>query len=150
MIGESSRYYGAVLAYLVDQLDGVLSIQRAFPDAAGFYVVNEKMPIYVKYSTSRRGPWTFNFQPDHLRRCSKLLDIFGQCIVAFVCGGDGIVALDMTELGSVISTDLGQQNAVSIRRKLNHMYSIKGSCGELDRKLSRSSLAIALRSESKE
>lgn len=147
MISESSRYYGAVLAYLADQLDGVLRVQRAFGDAAGFYIVNERVPIYVKYATSRRGPWTFTFHPDHLHRCSELFSSHMRCVVVFVCGGDGIVAVNWPDMGKVLSSDPDQQATVSIRRKLNHMYSVKGSSGELDRKLSRSSLAASFESE---
>lgn len=145
MITESSRYYGAVLASLVDQLDGELRIRRAFPNAAGFYVVNGQVPVYVKFSTSRRGPWRFTFQVDHCRSCNQLRDTFGRCVVVLICGGDGMVALDLNDLENVLGADLGQQTAVSVRRKRNHMYSVSGPDGELDWKVSRSSLATVFR-----
>jgi hypothetical protein len=147
MISESSRYYGAVLAHLIDELEESFRIQRAYQDCSGFYVINELVPIYVKYATRRHGPWTFSFQRDHQERHKNLFENYGHCVVAFVCGGDGIVALDYEELRSILNDNFEQQKAVSIRRKLNHMYGIKGRDGELERKVSRKSLTTLLQSK---
>lgn len=140
MISQSSKYYGAVFSYLLDEIEDSIKIQRVCLDRSGFYVVNEMIPIYVKYDTSRKGPWTFTFRQDHQERYISLVKKFGQGVVAFVCGGDGIVALEYEELQTVLNHNVEQQKSVSIRRKLNQMYGIKGSDGELDRKISRKSL----------
>jgi hypothetical protein len=147
MISEASRYYGAVLAYMIDELEGSTQIQRAYPNCPGFYVLNELVPIYIKYATRRHGPWTFSFQKDHQERHKNLFENYGHSVIAFVCGGDGIVALDYEELRNVLNDNFEQQKAISIRRKLNHMYGIKGRDGELERKISRKSLAILLQSK---
>lgn len=140
MISQSSKYYGAVFAYLLDEIEGSLKIQRVYLDRSGFYVVNDIVPIYIKYDTSRKGPWIFTFQRDHQELYISLFKEFGQGVIAFVCGGDGIVALDHEELQAVLNHKVEQQKSVSIRRKLNHMYGIKGRDGELERKISRKSL----------
>lgn len=146
MIRESSRYYGAVLSYIVDQCQVPVKIRRECFDYSGFYVVNENIPIYVKYATRRHGPWTFNFQKDHYARYEKLFQEYGECAMVFVCGGDGIVALYYDELLQVLGEELAEQRTVGIRRKLKHMYRIKGRGGELDRKIARNSLAMIVQS----
>lgn len=144
MISEASRYYGSVLVHLVDGLEGNIGIRRAFSDCPGFYIVNEKVPIYVKYATRRHGPWTFNFQKEHRARYKQLFEIYGRSVVTFVCGRDGIVALEYEELTKILGKDFEQQGSVSIYRKLNHMYRIRGRESELSRKIARNSLLNAL------
>ncbi|MGR9168608.1 hypothetical protein [Rhizobium sp. KDH_Rht_773_N] len=144
MISDASRYYGCVLHQVIEQPGQHVTIRRLNGDIPGFYLMNGNLPFYIKYSTSRTGPWSFNFQMAHQERQKELFDSYGECVTAFVCGRDGIAALPYTELQKVLDGNFELQEGVSIRRRHNQMYQIKGRNGALDRKVSRSSLSEIL------
>lgn len=141
MISDASRYYGCVLHQLIDQSDQKVTIECLDSNIPGCYLVNGKLPFYIKYSTSRRGPWSFNFHMSHQELQKNLYDTYRECITAFVCGRDGIAALPYIELQKILDESFELQEGVSIRRGHNQMYQIKGRNGALDRKVSRSSLS---------
>lgn len=145
MISETSRYYGCVLYQIIGESDVQVSLRRLDDNMPGFYLVNNKLPFYIKYSTSRTGPWSFNFQTSHREFQKELTTTYGDCITAFVCGRDGIAALRYLELKNVLNGGIDPQETVSIRRRHNRMYQIKGRNGTLDRKIARSSLAEILK-----
>ena len=146
MITLASKYYGAVFAYILNKWGEGIEIQRIKSKSSGFYLIDKKIPIYIKYSTQRRGPWTFTIQPDQAKVYDQLFRKYKCCVFAFVCGNDGIVALDFFEFNCVFSSEFEQQGSIMIRRKLRHMYQINGRDGELDRKISGSSLIKLLES----
>ena len=86
-------------------------------------------------------PWSYNFQPTHQRLIANLSAEYGECASAFVCGRDGIVALLYVELQTVLCFESLSQETVSIYRRHNHMYQVKGRIGDFDRKISRHSLS---------
>lgn len=149
MISDSSRYYGCVLHQLIEQHEQQATIQRLNGDILGFYLVNGSLPFYIKYSTTRIGPWSFNFQLPHQKRQKELFDMYGECVTVFVCGRDGIAALPYTELQKIIDVNSELQEGVSIRRRHNKMYQIHGRNGALDRKVSRSSFSEILKTTMK-
>jgi len=140
MITDANRYYGAVFSKIIDFSNNEVSIQRAPPDHSGFYIVRKEIPIYIKYSTKRHGPWSFNFYQNHQECQENLYEKHGECIMIFVCGKDGIAALKHEEFRKVLDHEFEEQKTVIIRRKHNEMYSISGKNGVLDRKVSRGSL----------
>lgn len=140
MISSASKYYGLVLHHVLDSVDGPVEIRRAFRDCAGFYILNEATPLFIKYTTKRLGPWTFNFHHDHQLRQQLLFERLGECIMVFVCGRDGIAALRHKDLRAVLDEHFDEQETVSIRRRHNKMYQIHGRDGRLDFKVSRNSL----------
>lgn len=145
MITDANRYYGAVFSKVIDFSGGGVSMQRASADYAGFYILQKNIPIYIKYSTSRRGPWTFNFFQKPQEFQESLYAKYGECITIFVCGKDGIAALRHDEFRTVLDHIFEEQEAVTIRRKHNKMYSVRGKNGALERKVSRSSLEEAFK-----
>ncbi|MBX5045857.1 hypothetical protein [Rhizobium lentis] len=112
----------------------------------GFYLLNGNLPLYIKYSRSRKGPRVFNFHREHQECIRMLAERYAECLVAFVCDSDGIPAVNYGQLSNVLDDKFHEQEAVSIRRKLNEMYSISGKDGVLSSKISRDSLAILTRS----
>ncbi len=104
MISDASRYYGCFLHNVLEQFEGHVSVSRDSGDLPGFYLI-EKLPFYVKYSTARVGPWTFNFQSSHQDRQRKIFEDHGECITAFVCGRDGIVAICYEDLRKILDTE---------------------------------------------
>ncbi len=69
-----------------------------------------------------------------------------ESFAAIVSGNDGIVALTDSQIRQILDDSFEEQESISVRRKLNHMYSVKGSNGELSRKVSRDSLMSTLAS----
>jgi hypothetical protein len=140
MLPDYGRYYGSALTHIVDQYGKSISIEKLSVGIQGFYLLNGKSPLYIKFSRSRKGPWSFNFHRDHQIQYQQLVETYGDCITALVCGKDGIVALNDLQMRQVLDQHLDEQESVSVRRKLNHMYSVNGSNGELSQKISRDSL----------
>ncbi|WP_353643461.1 hypothetical protein [Mesorhizobium sp. WSM2239] len=140
MISESARYYGVVLSYLVDNTDGPILICQQEDALPGEYLINESVSVLIKYSTRRKGPWSFNVHRSHLLRVKQISKSVQKSVVVFVCGSDGIVAIALDDLNKIV-VDGPAQQAISVRRKLRQMYGLKGPAGGLDRRLSRGSLA---------
>lgn len=140
MITDASRYYGCVISSLVDLSVTPLQVNKLDNGISGFYLLQNAVPIYIKYSTIRNGPWSFNFHRSHQESERTLFLQYGECIVIFVCGKDGIAALRHNEFCFLLDDDFEDQQSVIIRRKRNHMYSASGKNGALERKISRKSL----------
>lgn len=141
MLPDYNRYHGCVFMQLLERRPAI-TVEKISADAQGVYLLEKSIPLYVKFSRSRRGPWAFTFQAEHQVRCDELSKQFGTVITALVCGTDGIVALDHKELRSVLDDQVDDQEGVTIRRKLGHMYSVAGKNGKLARKVGRDSLAV--------
>lgn len=140
MISDANRYYGAVISTILDLSENEVCIKKVPEACAGFYLINDTLPVYIKYSTSRRGPWAFNFQETHQEYQQFLYRKYDECIVAFVCGKDGIAALTHESFRIVLDDFFDHQESVTIRRKHNEMYRVRGKDGVLERRVSRSSL----------
>ena len=140
MISDAHRYYGAVICTVIDAADEAISLTKIQRGAAGFYLINEELPIYIKYSTSRKGPWSFNFHNAQQEIQLSLYREYRECIMAFVCGKDGIAALTHSSFRNVLDESFDEQEAVTIRRKHNGMYQVRGKDGVHEKRVSRNSL----------
>ena len=133
------------MAILIDKWDGPIKVRKAFPDRNGYYLIEERLPIAIKFSRSRKGPWTFNYQRDQQILYNELVRAFGNCVTAYTCGTDGVVAVEHLQLRQFLDEVFEQQESVSIRRKLKQMYSIRGRNGTLDKKVARDSYIKLIR-----
>lgn len=140
MISDNDRYFGTALSLILNGEMQPVTFRRAYSDIQGVYILQESLPLYIKYSKHLTSPWTFNFHYKHQKLYQLLVDNFGDCISAFVCGTDGVVALDHELLRQVLDNYFEEQESVTIRRKRREMYSVKGRDGELNKKIGRSSL----------
>ncbi|MBI1423342.1 MAG: hypothetical protein GC149_07740 [Gammaproteobacteria bacterium] len=139
MITDANRYYGAAVISIVDLSTGAVKIKRISESPAGFYFINDILPIYIKYSTSRRGPWVFNFHQGQQEFQESLYKEYKECIMVFICGKDGIAALRHDDFRKILDNEFDVQETVTIRRKHNEMYKVRGKNGALERRISRSS-----------
>lgn len=149
MIPDAHRYYGAAFCSIVDASNAPVVIKRIPELPAGFYLLNDRIPIYIKYSTSRKSPWIFTFHEEHQRAQQQLYEKYGECLTAFVCGSDGIASLIYGDFRKVLDSDFEAQESISIRRRQNEMYKVTGRDGQLERKVSRRSLTDIVLSLSK-
>ena len=122
MIRDYQKYYGAALTLLIDNWAGPLQVRKAFADKNGYYLIEEKLPLAIKFSRSRKGPWTFTYHRDHQRLYAELVRVFGNCVTAYICGTDGVVAVEHKQLRQFLDDEFEEQENVLIRRKLKQMY----------------------------
>ncbi len=102
MIRDRERYSGCVFLRLIDNWEGSLCFQKLHDKGIGFYLIADLLPVFMKYSKARRGPWTFTFQREHLIAFREVEAEYGECIVAFICGNDGIAAVDHKQFNRLI------------------------------------------------
>lgn len=145
MIPDRDKYYGCVLSHLVERWGGDIAIRRMNGKGQGFYLVAETLPVFAKYSKARRGPWTFTFQAEHILEYRDVIADFGECVLTFVCGSDGLAAIDSREFEKLADVQTTDQQSITVRRKLKEMYSLKGRRRTLDRKVGSESLIESVR-----
>jgi hypothetical protein len=90
-------------------------------------VIADRVAIYVKYSTNRLSPWSFNFSLAHQQELQALTTSVEAAFVALVCGRDGIACLSSEELGRVLDGDHRDMEWVKASRRPREKYSITGS-----------------------
>jgi hypothetical protein len=91
------------------------------------YVLEERVGLYVKYSTNRMSPWGFSFHIDHQQEISMLRDEFDHVFVVLVCGFDGIACLTSHEYQRVLDDDPKDGEWIRVARLPRQKYSITGS-----------------------
>ncbi len=129
MITDYQRYSGSAIGMLIDNIGMPVMVRRAFDDRNGYYIINEKLPLLIKFSRSRKGPWNFNYQKEHQLFYNELVKTFGECLTAYVCGKDGVPAVDHKQKRQFLDDKFEDQESVSIRRRFGKMYSFKGRDG---------------------
>jgi hypothetical protein len=86
-IRKQEFYEGAALHLLVRA--GVVGNIRY---DAPFFLLNERLLVYLKYSTRGRSPWGFTFSTDEQAILQKRATQF-KVVIGLVCGGDGVAAV---------------------------------------------------------
>jgi len=140
MISDAARYHGSFFVLLLERLDRAVTIERLPDTGAGYYLLDGHVPVYLKLSTKRKGPWTFNFFRSHQELQQKFFLMYGECFTCMICGRDGVAGLNMGELRMVLDDDFEEQECISVRRRLKTMYHIKGRDGVLESRVSRRSI----------
>lgn len=135
MIPDYKVYHGAVLAELIDEAGGALSIRELVDEGRlSSYVVNERIGFYVKHSAARMPPWQFTFTAGNRRALQELRRAAQQVFVVLVCWLDGMVCLSEDELRLVLGDADDQQGWVRIERRKYEWYAVSGGYGELPHK----------------
>ena len=137
MISDTARYHGSFLALLIDKLEGPVSIEKLRGVGSGQYLIDRRIPVSLKMSSKRKGPWTFNFMRAHQEAHERLFDEYGELFVCLVCGRDGVAGLSMQEMRTVLDNNFEEQESISVRRRLKTMYQVVGRDGELRGRVSR-------------
>lgn len=140
MISDTARFHGSFFSLLLDEASGGIEIEKLPELGVGYYLLAGSVPVYLKHSTRRKGPWTFNFFRSHQEAQLALFEAYGECFTCMICGRDGVAGLDMTEFRQVLDGNFEEQECVSVRRQLKTMYQIKGRDGQLERRVGRRSV----------
>ena len=128
MLDRFEYYHGAAILRLMED-DRYRSVK--LHDSPG-YVVNENIFIFLKYTTKGRSPWGFTFDQEDIDRCLRLSTEYNKIVLGFICGGDGVCALDWKEAKDLLGSKPGR---IAAGRKHKHSYSVWGSLGKLKHKI---------------
>lgn len=136
MIPEYKRYHGAVFAELVDEIPGAVTIEE-WPERGRIasYVVNDRLGVVIKHSSSRMRPWIFTMTPSNFEDIARLRERCQNVFVVLICWHDGMVCIDDAELQTMISED-PSRSWLRAERKKGELYSVYGARAELPYKRS--------------
>ena len=130
-IKKQEFYEGAAL-HLLARAGGVVSIRYAAP----FFVLNDQLFIYLKYSTRGRSPWGFTFMPDEQELLqAKFPD--SKIVIGLICGADGVAALSYDAYLSVAEHRKTAVHIACYRQHGEH-YEVNGPDGRLHEKVAPS------------
>src|ERR1022692_3851343 len=102
MIEKLEFYHGAALVRLIEGPRCATIGKHVYG-----YCANGDRIIAIKYSTKAHSPWGFTVSEDDTARFNAAEDEFGNCVLAFVCGGDGVCALPWTDVASLLGNAPG-------------------------------------------
>jgi hypothetical protein len=130
-IKKQEFYEGAAL-HLLARNGGIVSIRYEAP----FFLLNDRLLVYLKYSTKGRSPWGFTFMPDEQvlfeKRASKL-----KIVIGLICGADGVAAVTYDAYRSVAAPRKSAVHVACYRKHGEH-YEVSGPDGKLDGKVAPS------------
>jgi hypothetical protein len=138
MTKEFEFYHGAVFTKLIHSYEGCSTL-KPFPSSSNAsYIYNDNIGIYIKHSAKRMPPWRFSLNKIHqdeiLQMKNQLIEVF----LVLVCGDDGIVTLSFAELKKILNDSHEEVEWISAYRPPNKEYTVKGSDGDLGRKVGKS------------
>jgi hypothetical protein len=125
LIREVERYHGVVLARLV-RGGGKRSVSiEPQADSRAAYLIDGRVGLFVKYSTSRLSPWAFTFSNNHRLELERLRKSSRTVLVALVCGNDGVACLTLSELRGLLEVGPGGVAAIRASRGRRQKYVIR-------------------------
>lgn len=136
MINEFEFYHGVVFSRILHGAKVELKLSAFRDDDNATYILNDKVGLYIKYSTKRLTPWRFSFLEKHQQKFIELKNKFGNAFLVLVCQKDGIVILSYDEVRQILDENIQGVEWVSVSRGKGKMFGVKGSDGKLEFKVS--------------
>jgi hypothetical protein len=127
-IKKQEFYEGAAL-HLLARTNGITSIRYEAP----FFVLNNQIFVYLKYSTRGRSPWGFTFMPDE----QALLEVRAsksRVVIGLICGADGVAGFSYEGYRSIAEPKKSAIHIACYRLHGEH-YEVNGPDGKLDEKI---------------
>ncbi|MEX2173287.1 MAG: hypothetical protein WD872_02930 [Pirellulaceae bacterium] len=130
-INKEAFYEGAAI-FLLARAGGLSSIRYESP----FFVLNDRLWAYLKYTTRVRSPWGFTFTAEEQQLLAESRKL-NRVVLGLVCGGDGVASLSFDAYETVAPLS---QSAVHVSCYRNHgkHYEVGGPAGTLTRKVAPS------------
>ena len=123
-IQKQEFYEGAALMRLATAAQ---SIHLEFDHP--YYIADNRLVLYIKYTTKARTPWGFTFSAAELAgllRKARTTPV----VIGLVCGSDGIVALELRAILALLTTrKVGFH--ISCARDHRKFYCVSGPAGSL-------------------
>lgn len=130
MIDKYEFYHGAAIVRLLQDERCAALCRKGLLG----YVLNNSVFLFIKYTTKARSPWRFSFDKEDIERADKMALEHERVVFPFVCGGDGICALDWSEARRLLD---GNPGWIAVARKHNGQYAVWGSVDEHERRISK-------------
>ena len=130
-IRKQEFYEGAALHKLIRE-GAVPGIRYVAP----FFIVADRLFLYLKYSTKNRSPWGFTFTPEE----QLVLTTNGrdrELVIGLVCGADGIAALSYEDYQTLVRPAAAAVH-IACYRSHNEHYEVNGPDGQLAGKIAPS------------
>jgi hypothetical protein len=118
MIDKLEFYHGAAIIRLIEDPRCQTIIKHG-----GSYKVNRNRIVLIKYSTKARSPWRFTVSREDVARLKQASNQFSICVMALVCGGDGVCALSSNAVNDVLG---GKAGWLSAKRDFGGRYAVSG------------------------
>jgi len=135
MIKEFEFFHGVALARIAHRNESGYSISSYPTLSNSSYTINNKVGLYIKYSTKRMSPWSFSFKKTHQDEILEMKNKIGEVYTVLVCNNDGIVCLSFDELKRLLDAEHNEIEWISVSRSAREKYLVKGSDGKLKYKI---------------
>lgn len=158
-ITAEEQLHGVAILRLIEELGKSLPfvsvrLQRGVSRSAYIFTLTDvsgsyrsasiSVALYLKSSRKRRTPWRFAFHRIHQEELNRLKSENDVVYVGFICGDDGIAAIDFRTLKLLLDDEFGDQETVAVRRNPGEMYWLTGSDGSLKNAVSRSGFPVEI------
>ena len=143
MIAEYERFHGAAIREIIVCVRGAVSI--AALEASGrvaAYVLDGRVGVLVKHSSKRLPPWRFTFTKGSIADLLMLEHHSAGVWLVLVCGADGFLALDRSELTALTGDGSLGTPYVRVDRDRRTSYRVSGNAGPLGSSRSRGVAAL--------
>jgi hypothetical protein len=130
-IKKQEFYEGAAL-HILARGAGIVSVRYEAP----FFVLDDRLLVYLKYCTRSRSPWGFTFMPDE----QVLLQVTSRrrkIAIGLVCGADGVAGFGFDDYLRVASVRKSAVHVACYRKHGEH-YEVNGPDGTLGEKVAPS------------
>lgn len=131
------RYHGSFLASLIDNSETPIEVVREFNHDNHLYVFNKKVGAYVTYNSKRMSPWTFSFEPKHVKSILELFARHKDAFVILVCGFETTAVLHKSEVALLLPSESSANSSITIRTGHDRKLTVSGTAGKLDRKIAK-------------
>ncbi len=128
MLYRNGYYHGAAIVRLLDD-ERCLAVRKY---GLFGYIVNDSIFVLLKYTTKARTPWGFTFDQEEVGRYSKMNLLYPRVVLGFICGDDGVCALEWSQASGLLA---GNPGRIAVGRKHNKQYDVWGSAGGLKGKI---------------
>jgi len=127
MIDRLEFYHGAAIVRLIEDPRCSSVGKRDFG-----YSVNGDRFVLVKYTKKAHSPWRFSISLADIERLDAFSKTSAACLLALVCGGDGVCAVSWNAARTLIGSETGW---LSAKRLHNESYAVSGPLGDLPKKV---------------
>jgi hypothetical protein len=129
MIGEIEIFQGVLFRKLA--VNGPVTIAPLPGRSNSNFLINDNVPLHIKYSSKRMQPWRFTFLKEQQDELQSMFVAHGKACLALICGRDGVVVITFQELKQVLDDQHDDKEWISVQRGKREMYGVHGSNGEL-------------------
>lgn len=126
---QKLEFYEGAALHILARTGALTSIQFDSP----FFVLNNKILVYLKYSTKGRSPWGFTFTLDEQKLLHSKASKY-KIVIGLVCGADGVATLTYDAYQKVAAPRKAAIHIACYRRHGEH-YEVNGPDGRLDGKV---------------